>query len=93
LVLRFETAYQAHMPGWRRDGQPRTARRYITDQNSPRPTLKDRLLCILVYLKTYALPVVPGRRFGMGQSKPHQWIHVMLVVLQAAQRRRGDAPT
>jgi hypothetical protein len=70
-VRRFEAAYQAHMAEGRLDGQPRTARRYSTDQNCPRPTLKDRLLCILVYLKTYALPVVPGRRFGMGQSKPH----------------------
>jgi Helix-turn-helix of DDE superfamily endonuclease len=92
LVLPFETAFQAHMAQWRLDGQPRTARRYTTYQNCPLPTPADRLLCILVYLKTYPLQVVQGRLFGMGQSKAHQWIHVLLVVLRAALRTLGDAP-
>jgi hypothetical protein len=81
------------MSAWRLDGQPRTARRYTTDKNCPLPTPEDRLLCILVYLKTYALQVVQGRWFGMGQSTAHQWIHVLLVVLQATLRTLGDAPT
>jgi len=93
LVPPFEAAFQVHMAEWRLDGQPRTARRYTTYQNCPLPTPEDRLLFILVYLKTYALQVVQGRLFGMSQSKAHQWIHVLLVVLQAALRRLGDAPT
>ena len=43
--------------------------------------------------KTYPLQVVQGRLFGMGQSKAHQWIHVLLVVLQATLRTLGDAPS
>ena len=93
LVPQFETTFQAHMAAWRLDGQPRTARRYTTDKNCPLPTPEDRLLFILVYLKTYPLQVVKGRLFGMGQSKAHQWIHVLLVVLQATLRTLGDAPT
>jgi hypothetical protein len=31
--------------------------------------------------------------FGMGQSKAHQWIHVLLVVLRATLRALGDAPS
>jgi Helix-turn-helix of DDE superfamily endonuclease len=93
LVPPFETAFQAYMAQWRLDGRPRTARRYTTYQNSPLPTPEDRLLFILVYLKTYPLQVVQGRLFGMGQSKAHQWIHVLLVVLQATLRTLGDAPT
>ena len=93
LVPPFETAFQVHMAAWRLDGQPRTARRYTTYKNCPLPTPEDRLLFILVYLKTYALQVVQGRLFGMGQSKAHQWIHVLLVVLQATLRALGDAPT
>jgi hypothetical protein len=89
----FEAAFQAHMAAWRLDGRPRTARRYTTYTNCPLPTPEDRLLFILVYLKTYPLQVVQGRLFGMGQSKAHQWIHVLLVVLQATLRRLGDAPT
>jgi Helix-turn-helix of DDE superfamily endonuclease len=50
-------------------------------------------LFILVYLKTYPLQVVQGRLFGMGQSKAHQWIHALLVVLRATLCTLGDAPT
>ena len=81
------------MAHWRLDGKPRTARRYTTYKNCPLPTPEDRLLFILVYLKTYPLQVVQGRLFGMGQSKAHQWIHVLLVVLRATLRALGDAPT
>ena len=93
LVSPFEAAFQARMATWRMDGKPRTARRFTVYQNCPLPTPEDRLLFILVYLKTYALQVVQGRLFGMGQSKAHQWIHVLLVVLQATLRELGDAPT
>ena len=72
LAPPFEAAFQAHMAYWRLDGRPRTARRYTTDKNCPVPTPEDRLLLILVYLKTDPLPVVQGRLFGMGQSKAHQ---------------------
>jgi hypothetical protein len=93
LVPPFEVAFQTHMAEWCLDGLPRTARRYTTYQNCPLPTPEDRLLFILVYLKTYPLQVVQGRLFGMGQSKAHQWIHILLVVLQATLRALGDAPT
>ena len=93
LVAPFEAAFQAHMADWRLDGQPRTARHYTTDKNCPLPTPEDRLLFILVYLKTYPLQVVQGRLFGMGQSKAHQWLHVLLTILQATLRTLGDAPT
>jgi hypothetical protein len=92
LVPPFETAFQTRMAAWRMDGKPRTARRFTVYKNCPLPTPEDRLLFILVYLKTYALQVVHGRLFGMVQGKAHQWIHVLLPVLLAALRALGDAP-
>src|SRR5919206_2319691 len=92
LVPPFEAAFHARMAVWRMDGKPRTARRFTVYKNCPLPTPEDRLLFILVYLKTYTLQVVQGRLFGMGQSKAHQWIHVLLPVLLAALRTLGDAP-
>jgi hypothetical protein len=93
LVPPFEAVFQSPMAHWRLDGKPRTARRYTTYQNCPLPTPEDRLLFLLVYLKTYPLQVVQGRLFGMGQSQAHQWIPVRLVVLRATLRALGDAPT
>src|SRR5256712_749942 len=92
LVSPFETAFQAHMAAWRLDGKPRTARQFRIYKNCPLPTPEDRLLFILTYLKTYALQVMHGRLFGMGQSKANQWIHVLLPLLLAALRTLGDAP-
>ena len=92
LVPPFEAAFHAHMAAWCLDGKPRTARRFTVYENCPLRTPEDRLLFILAYLKTYALQVVQGRLFGMGQSKAHQWIHVLLPVLLAALRALGDAP-
>jgi hypothetical protein len=92
LVPPFEAAFHARMAAWRMDGKPQTARRFTVYQNCPLPTPEDRLLFILVSLKTYALQVVQGRLFGMGQSKANQWIHALLPVLLAALRTLGDAP-
>src|SRR6058998_3850146 len=92
LVPPFEAAFHAHMAAWRLDGKPRTARQFTVYKNCPLPTPEDRLFFMLVYLKTYALQVVHGRLFGMGQSKANQWIHVLLPVLLAALRTLGDAP-
>ena len=80
------------MVAWRMDGKPRTARRFSVYKNCPLPTPEDRLLFILVYLKTYALQVVHGRLFGMVQGKANQWIHALLPALLAALRALGDAP-
>jgi hypothetical protein len=92
LVPPFEAAFQARMATWRIDGKPRTARRFTVYQNCPLPTPEDRLLFLLVSLKTYALQVMQGRLFGMVQSKAHRWIHLLLPALLAALRALGDAP-
>jgi hypothetical protein len=93
LVPPFEAAFQAHMAAWRLDGKARTARQFTVYKNCPLPTPEDRLFFLLTSLKTYALQVVQGRLFGMGQSKANQWIHVLLPALLAALRTLGDAPS
>ncbi len=92
LVPPFEAAFHARMTAWRMDGKPRTARQFRVYTNCPLPTPEDRLLFILVSLKTYALQVVHGRLFGMVQSKANLWMHVLLPALLAALRALGDAP-
>jgi hypothetical protein len=92
LIPPFEAAFQAHMAAWRLDGKPRTARQCAVYKNCPLPTPEDRRFFLLTSLKTYALQVVQGRLFGMGQSKANQWIHVLLPALLAALRTLGDAP-
>src|SRR5467141_1969856 len=80
------------MAVWRLEGRPRTARQFSVYKHCPLPTPEDRLFFLLTSLKTYSLQVVQGRLFGMGQSKAHQWMHVLLPALLAALRTLGDAP-
>lgn len=93
LLPAFETVFRQRMATWRLDGKPRTARRFSVYRACPLPTPEDRLLFVLVYLKTYALQVVHGRLFGLSQSKANQWLHVLLPVLQAALTALGDTPS
>ena len=93
LLPPFEQAFQAHMAQWRLDGKPRTARRYTTYSNCPLPTSEDRLLFILVYLKTNPLQVAHGLMFGLPQGKTNQWLHLLLPLLHSALRELGDAPS
>src|SRR2546421_11819155 len=92
LVPAFEKAFQERMKEWRLDGKKRSERRYTTYANCPLPTPEDRLLFILVYLKTNVLQVVQGELFAMPQNKANQWIHTLLPVMQTTLRRLGDAP-
>src|SRR5882757_1966216 len=93
LVPVFEEEFQERMKKWRLDGKERTERRYTTYANCPLPTSEDRLLFILVYLKTNNLQEIHGELFAMSQGKANQWIHTLLPVLQSAFSKLGDAPT
>src|SRR4028118_217504 len=93
LTPLLETAFQAHMTEWRLDGKPRTVRAYTTYKNCPLPSPADRLLFILIYLKTNPLQVAHGVMFGLPQGKTNQWIHLLLPLLQTALRESGHAPS
>ena len=92
LVPSFEEAFQEWMKEWCLDGKKRRGRAYTPYANSPLPTPEDRLLFILVYLKTNPLQVMQGELFGLPQNKANQWIHTLLPVLQNTLQRLGDAP-
>jgi hypothetical protein len=66
------------------DGQPRTSRRYSADVNYPLPTMADKLLFILSYVKHYPIQALQGPLFGMSQSKANTWIHLLHTVLNQA---------
>jgi Helix-turn-helix of DDE superfamily endonuclease len=93
LVPPFEVAFLDYMADWTLHGRQRQARRSTTDKNCPLPTPEDRLLCILADLKQNPTHLLPGRLFGMRQSKATPWLHVLLPVLRTTRRAIGDAPS
>jgi hypothetical protein len=84
LLPHFEQAFEASMQDHTIDGQPRTSRRYSTYGTCPLPTMADKLLFILTYVKQNPIQEVQGQLFGMSQSNANKWIHVLHPVLNQA---------
>jgi hypothetical protein len=84
LLPPFERAFVTDMQDRTIDGQPRTSRRYSPYDHSPLPTLADKRLCILTYVKQNPMQEVQGQLFGMSQSHANTWIHVRHPVLNQA---------
>ena len=78
-------------------GKPRQ-RPYVSYDNSPLPTMADKLLFILMYLRKATTQDIFGEVFGMPQPVANQWIHRLhgclnqaLAILDAI--RRGKPTT
>jgi hypothetical protein len=80
----FEQAFVTSMHDRTLEGQPRTSRRYSPYDTCPLPTLADKLLFILTYLKQHPIQAVQGQLFGMSQSNANKWIPVLHPVLNQA---------
>jgi hypothetical protein len=55
-------------------------------------TRADKLLFVLVYLKTYPLQVVLGKLFGLSISQANYWLHHLLPILRRALDDLGVLP-
>jgi len=92
LLPAFETAYERAYP---RD-RTATGQRRQWWQWGGRPSAlasaADKLLFVLVYLKTYPLQVVLGQLFGLSTSQANYWLQHLLPVLRSALDDRGVLP-
>src|SRR6266478_5694096 len=92
LLSAFPQAYQQLYPANQTaEGQPR--QRSVGGGCKGRlEQPKDKLLFLLVYLKTYPLQVVMGELFDLSQPRVNYWIHRLLPVLQEALDDLGVCP-
>jgi Helix-turn-helix of DDE superfamily endonuclease len=84
LLPPFEQAFMVYMHDPTIDGQPRTVRRSRTYETCPVPTIGDKLLFILTYVKQNPSQEVQGQLFGMSPSTANKWIHLLHTVLNQA---------
>ncbi len=94
LLLHFGKCYYEWLKTHRLDGKPGGKRTYSDYKNSPLPTIEDKLLLILHYLKTNNLQTGPGALFGMSQPKAkalsdldkhiNQWLSSLPVRIEHA---------
>src|SRR5207253_9660982 len=92
LGTAFPQAYQQLYPATQTaNGQPR--QRSVGGGCKGRlEQPEDKLLFILVYLKTYPLQAVMGELFGLSQPQVNYWIHRLLPVLRGALDDLGVCP-
>jgi hypothetical protein len=84
LLPAFRQAYaRAHPADRTAAGQPRQ-RWPGAGRRSALADDADKLLFVLVYLKTYPLQVVPGKLFDLSTSQATYWLHHLLPVLRSA---------
>src|SRR5437667_9975563 len=92
LLTAFPQAYQRLYPANQTaDGQPR--QRSVGGGCKGRwEQPEDKLLFLLVYLKTYPLQAVMGELFDLSQPRVNYWIHRLLPVLRSALDDLGVLP-
>jgi hypothetical protein len=92
LLSAFPKAYQQHYPvNQTAEGLPRQ-RAVGAGCKGRLEQSEDKLLFLLVYLKTYPLQAVMGELFGLSLSQVNYWIHRLLPVLRSALDDLGVLP-
>jgi len=92
LLPAFETTYDRTYPLDRTaTGQPRQ-RWPGAGRHSVLSHSEDKLLFLLVYLKTYSLQVVLAQLFRISTSQANYWLHHLLPVLRSALDDLGVLP-
>ena len=92
LLPHFQVEFENHVAAYRLDGKKRTKRRYSEYKNSPLPTVADKLLFILIYLKQGSVQEAHATLFGMHQPDANQWIHLLHPLLNRALAALGELP-
>jgi hypothetical protein len=91
LLPTFIACFEAQMRVTTLAGKPRQ-RPYVSYDNSPLPTMADKLLFILTYLRKATTQDILGEVFGMPQPVANQWIHRLHEALNRALAQLGARP-
>jgi hypothetical protein len=92
LLSFFIVRFHADVSTYTLTGEPRQHRSYSDYKNSSLPTMEDKLLFMLIYLKTMPLQETHGQLFGMRQSQANQWMHLLLPIVNQALADCGELP-
>jgi hypothetical protein len=67
LLPAFVISFLSYVRAYTLQGKQRQKRRYVSYKNSPLPTMEDKLLFILMYLRKATTQDIFGEVFGMSQ--------------------------
>lgn len=92
LLPAFVNNFLAYVQAYTLEGKERQKRRYVTYKNTPLPTMEDKLLFILMYLRKATTQDIFGEVFGMPQSVVNKWVHLLHPCLNRALAELGEIP-
>lgn len=92
LLPSFRVRFEQYMQTHTIEGKPRQKRLSTTYCNSPLPTVEDKLLFILIYLKQNATQELHATLFGIHQPDANRWIHLLHPRLNQALGDLGVLP-
>ena len=87
----FDQAWQGYIQYHTLEGKPR-ARQSRGRKNETLPTMEDKLLFVLYYLKTNPLQEVLAAAFSMRQPHASTWLGLLLPILERALDRADSLP-
>ncbi len=92
LLPAFRDSFLKHMERYTMEGKERGKRRYVDYWNSPLPTIEDKLMFILMYLRKATTQDIFGDEYRMSQPVANKWIHILHPCLNQALGALGEKP-
>jgi len=92
LLSFFQASFLKRMEIYTLEGKKRRKRRYVDYGNSPLPTIEDKLVFILMYLRQATTQDIFGEVYEMPQPVANKWIHVLHPCLNQALGMTGEKP-
>jgi hypothetical protein len=91
LVSEFRNEWEQYSSHFTLEGKPRQ-RIALPRTTSVLPGVQDKLLFILVYLKTFPLQELQAATFSMNQPQANLWIHLLSPILGKTLKRLKEIP-
>lgn len=91
LAEEFKQEWDEYITHYTLEGKPRQ-RISLPRKTSIMPKVHDKLLFILVYLKTFPLQELQAASFDMVQPQANKWIHLLAGILRRTLKRLGALP-
>jgi hypothetical protein len=92
LLPAFALSFLTYVQKYTLEGRKRRKRSFVCYRNSPLPTIEDKLLFILMYLRKATTQDIFGEVFDMPQPVVNKWIHVLHPCLTQALAEMGAIP-
>jgi len=92
LLPFFQSSFLQYVNNNTLEGKPRQKRRYVDYCNCPLPTIEDKLLFILMYLRKATTQDIFGEVYEMPQTVVNKWLHILHPCLNQALELAGEKP-